>query len=161
MKNKKGLLLAETTLKIIIAVICLAFLAYFLMSLYFNKVDAENLELAKASLEHLVEEINAGNSGVEIYNPEGWVILSWPYEGEKPSSCLNMGWDDCLCICDNPGIFDTAKDLFTGHNKIQSFAEECDENGICLQSEFKIERLIPISSPPVNLEIKDKEITKK
>lgn len=47
-KNKKGFLLANETLKIIIAVICIGFLIYFLAMLYLSKsgtqdkMDAEN-----------------------------------------------------------------------------------------------------------------------
>jgi len=87
MKDKHGFLLGEETLKIILAVISIGFLIYFLGALYYNGVKDKELDLAKASLEHLVEEINAGATEVEIYNPKGWVILSK---------------DDLVCICETP-----------------------------------------------------------
>ena len=39
MKNKKGFLLAEETLKMVLAVICIGFLIAFLFALYFNNVN--------------------------------------------------------------------------------------------------------------------------
>ena len=66
--NKKGFLLAEETLKIIIALISLGFLVYFLGALYFANQDSKELEQAKASLEFLVKEINDGRKEVTIFN---------------------------------------------------------------------------------------------
>ena len=54
MKCKKGFLLVEETLKIIIALISLIFLVYFLVSLYMANQNAKNLEWAKSSLNHLI-----------------------------------------------------------------------------------------------------------
>jgi len=48
--NKKGFLLAEETLKIVVAVISITFLIYFLTSLYFARIDGENLRKAEAVL---------------------------------------------------------------------------------------------------------------
>ena len=44
LKNKKGFLLAEETLKIILAVIAIGFLAYLLFSIYKSGSDSKNLE---------------------------------------------------------------------------------------------------------------------
>ncbi|MBU2503437.1 MAG: hypothetical protein KJ879_00060 [Nanoarchaeota archaeon] len=101
-KNKKGFLLAEETLKIIVAVIAIGFLAYLLFSIYGANQDAKNLELAKASLDSLETAINTQQTEVMIYNPKGWWIASWPYSDEgttlMPNSCSNLGWENCLCI---------------------------------------------------------------
>lgn len=130
-KNKRGFLLAEETLKIVIALICIGFLAYFLIALYFSHKDGQNLEFAKASLEHLVQEINSNSPTVEIYNPKNWVVVTWPSdivtgtdawikkdvkEKSMPDSCTNMDWKTCVCIC---------KDRK---------AEDCDKKGICLDN---------------------------
>lgn len=147
--NHRGFLLAEETLKILIAVICIGFLVYFLFALYFNNQDKKDLELAKASLEHLVEQINAGTSEIEIYNPDEWVITSWPNDYVSgtlfwkqtkngiPLSCSNLGWSSCICICksDNPG--------------------KCDDKGYCLENTkgFMIENSVEIKNPPVILKI--------
>lgn len=118
MKNKKGFLLGEETLKIILAVVAIGFLIYFLGSLYFNN-NVKNLEKeeAKASLEFLMKEMRGKAEKIEVYNPENWHILSWNEEenakkigkflGEdirikrenigKPEECKE--WSNCICIC--------------------------------------------------------------
>ena len=140
--NRKGFLLAEETLKIILAVIAIGFLAYFLVSLYMSNQNSKNLELAEESLTHLVAEINSEKTEVEIYNPKGWYITSW--EEELPLSCSNVDFDSCLCICDGNDV------------------EDCDDKGTCLESDFSIED-VEIKNPPVTLMIDqvNKQISKK
>jgi len=70
--NKKGFLLGETVIKIVIAVICLAFLVYLLVSLYYNNGDDKNLKFAEESLQY----ISKADGAIEIYNPEDWWIIS-------------------------------------------------------------------------------------
>lgn len=100
--NRRGFLLAEETLKIVIALIALGFLAYFLASLYFSSQNSKKLEQAEATLSFLTTGIEAEQTGVEVYNPRGWSIMSWPLNGEIPLACSNLGWDSCICICKNP-----------------------------------------------------------
>jgi len=133
--NKRGFLLAEETLKIVIAVIAIGFLIYFLTSIYLRSQESKDLELAKSSLEHLISEINLESSEVEIYNPKGWVVVSWPsdiisrtllhplsgeVEKDMPNFCENLNWETCLCICKNRK------------------AEDCDEKGVCENNENKL-----------------------
>jgi hypothetical protein len=141
--KKKGFLLAEETLKIILAVIAIGFLAYLLFSLYQANKDAEDLELAKASLNFLATEINSERAQVEIYNPEGWFISSWPSEGGMPLSCSNLGWENCICICGE------------SLNPFDSAAEECDAAGACLENAYELDltEKIEIKEPPVTLDI--------
>ncbi|PIO07153.1 hypothetical protein COU59_03790 [Candidatus Pacearchaeota archaeon CG10_big_fil_rev_8_21_14_0_10_34_12] len=89
MKNTRGFLLAEETLKIVIAVISISFLVYFLYSIYFANKNPE-LEQAKATLEFLIEQADAGIKEVEVYNPEGWYILNY-----KENICICEDTDDC------------------------------------------------------------------
>ena len=150
MKNR-GFFLAEETLKLVLAVICIGVLVYLLVSIYFNNQNEKDLELAKASLESLVAQINAGSSEAQIYNPGEWVITSWPNDyiagiilkeklNGKPLSCENLGWASCLCICksNSPG--------------------KCDDMGTCLENSqgFMIANSIEIKNPPITLNI-DKE----
>jgi hypothetical protein len=161
MKNKKGFLLAEETLKIIIAVISISFLIYLLVSLYMSGKDSKDLELARASLEHLVEEINSERVEVEIYNPTNklgtyWWMFIWPYGEDKiiPNSCSNIGWKKCICIC---GIRS-----FTGWTK-ESAKDKCDKRGVCLEldKELKInnpaflrgENAFELKDLPIQLQI--------
>lgn len=159
--NKRGFLLAEETLKIVIAVICIGFLVYFLTSLYFSNKNSKDLELAKASLEHLVEEINSGSSEVKIYNPEDWVVGVWPHDTTKriwytawiksktkkglPASCSNIGWNSCVCICK------------------KNDKHKCDEIGFCLENNLGLDiegKSFEIDNVPITLEIKNNIITK-
>src|SRR3989338_4460161 len=123
--EKRGFLLAEETLKIIIAVISIGFLIYFLAALYFASRDAEKLEQAGASLEFLINDI--------------------------PNSCLNIGWEKCICICEN-----TLLDLQGSY---------CDNKGICMQSDFEVQgegNQIELNNLPLTLNInhKNKKIEK-
>jgi len=156
--DKKGFLLAEETLKIILAVIAISFLAYFLFSLYNTNKTAKDLELAKESLNHLIQEINAERTEVQIYNPKGWEIYSWPNtyargilfwkttEEGISQSCLNLGWSSCICICK------------------KATPDKCDSKGICLDNPqgFSFEDSIKIKNPPITLLIdsQNKIITK-
>jgi len=147
MRNNKGFLLVSETLKIIIAVICIGFLIYFLVHLYFTNQEPKNLEFAKDSLTHLVEGINAKSPEIEIYNPKGWVIVSWPSEfitgkflWKKtnegiPKSCSNLGWNNCICICpiNNP--------------------DKCDEKGTCMESEFTADDVLKKEGIPLVLTV--------
>lgn len=157
-KNKRGFLLGEETLKIIIAVICIGFLAYFLFLLYSNSKDSTDLEFAKESLNHLIDEINDGKTEIEIYNPKNWVIGVWPHEFKEyfvfietgvakgmPKSCSNLIWESCICICknDNP--------------------DECDKNGICLENDIGLDvegKNIQISETPFKLKIEEGVVMK-
>jgi len=154
MKDKKGFLLAEETLKIIIAMICIGFLVYFLVSLYISNKDSKDLELAKASLEHLIKEINSESTEVEIYNPSssnkfpgGWIIISFPIGNNvKPRSCSNLEWGECLCICKEDAITLTDAGL----------AKDCEDTGICMESDFDVvSGKIKIENPPLKLNIDD------
>lgn len=162
MKSKRGFLLAEETLKIVIAVICIGFLVYLLTSLYLKNKDSKDLELAKASLEHLVNEINLQHTEVEIYNPKGWVIGVWPHDTNSriwytawlmsetkkglPKYCENLNWNSCICICK------------------KNDKNKCDELGYCLQNNLGLDikdKSIEIDKLPIILEINNNLITKK
>ncbi len=152
-KNRRGFLLAEETLKLILAVIAIGFLAYLLFALYQNNQDSKNLELAKESLQHIFEEINLESEEIEVYNPKGWVVSSWSSTGEKgiPLSCSNLGWQSCICICDSK--------LWKGAKS------ECEATGACLENvqEFSLLENVKIDNPPVvfAVDYEKKEMVKK
>lgn len=123
-KGKNGFMLAEETLKIILAVIVIGFLIYFLVSLYLSNKTSEELEFAKASLDYVVEQLNSKNPGIMILNPNGWMITSWK-KGNMPLQCSNLGWENCVCICDR------AFDYF-GLLK-NTPLEDCNEQSVCLE----------------------------
>jgi len=130
-------LLAEEVVKIVIAVICISLLVYLLFSLYYKNKDSKDLEIAKASLNYLIEEINLGKTEVTIYNPDGWTLLSWPYTDSKdiiiPKSCSNAGWTSCICLCKTPNR------VMRAFYPIRAFSNKCDSIGACLDNTKSIQ----------------------
>lgn len=135
---KRGFLLAEETLKMIIAMIVIIALMGLLGKLYYSYQNDKELEKAEATLERLVKEINALTEGetktVDIFNPvrsgkivvpDHWILISWPYEKYIPNECSTMAWDSCLCICKNKkSIFQSPK----------GYKEKCDAIGVCMDA---------------------------
>jgi hypothetical protein len=120
-KDRKGFLLGEETLKILVAVICIVFLVYILVAIYNSNTSAKKIEDAKNVLSRIEAIISSLEEGAierqDVPNPEGWHLYSFIGE-EKPNSCLN---DNCLCICANSLI-----------EIITSQAKKCDDKGSCL-----------------------------
>lgn len=145
MMKKKGFLLAEETLKMILAVIAIGFLAFFLTSLYFNSVDNQNRIKAESSLERLKDVIMNEEVSTEVVSditPAGWNLFSFVGE-KKPNSCSG---ENCLCICDD--VIDTI--LFVTDRQIK----ECDGKGICeIVPELEDFGEIKIESPSVSVEV--------
>ncbi len=101
--NKKGFLLGEETIKIIIAVICIVFLVALAIGIYNNLSKNKDLDYAKASLDNLMTQINLKNTAVDIYNPDNWFISSFPQKDSNgnvlmPKTCSSVGWKSCICI---------------------------------------------------------------
>ena len=145
MMKKKGFLLAEETLKMILAVIAIGFLAFFLTSLYFNSVDNQNRIKAESSLERLKDVIMNEEVSTEVVSditPAGWNLFSFVGE-KKPNSCSG---ENCLCICDD--VIDTI--LFVTDRQIK----ECDGKGICeIVPELEDFGEIKIERPSVSVEV--------
>ncbi len=154
--NKRGFLLGEETIKLILAVIAILFLVLFVVYLYNNFSQNKELEQAKASLEHLTSGIEAGSTEIEIYNPLGWVLSSWPSSSPPlipgsetlPAQCSNNQWNNCLCICTLPS------------GSVKTFVIACNTKGTCMQSDFSVNGdIINIQNPPLILSINQEEKT--
>ena len=118
--NRKAFLLAEETLKIIIALIAISFLIYFLTSLYFANVNSQKKQQAEASLTRILDVIK--NIRTEVENvtditPVSWHLFSFVGDDKKPNACSG---ENCLCICYNVKI-----------NLFDRKIKECDKKGIC------------------------------
>jgi hypothetical protein len=140
-KRKSGFLLGEETIKIVIALICIVFLVYLLVSLYASKINNEKKRQAEAllkesdsaSLKLVIERVRTGQ-GVDggnseeklVHNPKGWLIISYSGNGIKPNSCLHK---NCLCVCPGTSNFDFSA-LTNSEEERQ--ASECDDGGSCL-----------------------------
>lgn len=118
------MLLVEETLKMIIAVIAIGFLIYFLVSLYFAKVQGNELNQANADIGYLKEVINGKVKNATLNNPVGWHIFSFT-EGNKPNACAG---ENCLCICDK--VFWSRIQLWKSADELQF--SECNEGGACV-----------------------------
>ncbi len=116
--DRRGFLLGEEVVKMVVAAICLGFLIYFLTSLYFTKLHDEKLQQARATLERVSEIIadkDVEEASIDMVNPSGWYVFGFAGEGLKPNNCLGK---DCLCIC--------PKVLFRSQEKT------CDRKGVCI-----------------------------
>jgi len=126
--NKRGFLLAEETLKIVIAMICMTLLIYFLISLYFGRINETELQQAKQTLldssesvKKAIDGLNEGGSKtMTLANPIGWHLLSFN-QNPRPNSCAGA---NCLCICKKPT---------TGIDYFKEQFEKCDDksSGVC------------------------------
>jgi len=120
-KNKRGFLLAEETLKILVGVICLVFLISIAVAIYNSNTSAKKIEDAGEVLLRVETIVSSLEEGAierqDIPNPKGWHLYSFIGE-EKPNSCLG---DNCLCICSDSLI-----------EVIKSQAKKCDKKGACL-----------------------------
>jgi hypothetical protein len=136
--NKRGFrLIAEETLRIIIAVLCIIGLVLLAVDIY-NTFVTTNTDLnhAKDTLTKLVNAINSGDTRFEItqpYHPTSdvnniWMVLSYPQMVPvgttiMPKQCKFSGWDSCLCICK----------IDTSESK-----GGCDNVGTCQESSFTV-----------------------
>jgi len=158
-KGKSGFLLAEETIKIIIALICLVFLIYVLTSIYYSNKNSKDLKLAQASLDHLVLEVDAGETEVELYNPitngiapfrTHWYAFTWSNNGVFPNSCSTLGWERCVCICGFKS--------FSGFT-LKRASETCDDRGVCkeLKKDLRIKSSgsFGVIGSDIGFEIKD------
>lgn len=109
MLYKKGFFLGEFTLKVIIAVLCLALLAFLFFKLYASFTSNTDVDKARGSLSRINEKVNEailnGRADYLLLSPEGWILLY--SEQGVPSSCQGQ---KCLCICAADGLsFDKIK----------------------------------------------------
>jgi hypothetical protein len=112
---------------------------------YTSKIIKEitDLDLAKSSLQDLMDGIKNNKQEVDIFNPQGWQILSFPQEipwffSKKtviPDSCSKLGWKNCICIFQND------------NNPLTNIAQEADKSGICKETDFKTKDMIIIKNP--------------
>ena len=126
MRNKKGMLLAEETLKTVLAVIAIGILISFLVSLYFGNLKEAKQKAADATLERISEIIESSNEFGEVnaITPEGWFLFS--FAGQvNPNSCAG---NSCTCICKQK--IDIIFNLPLTFEQRQ--AEECSDDGKCL-----------------------------
>jgi hypothetical protein len=130
--NKKGFLLGEETVKIVIAVVCIVFLIALLVLVYLSVSGDQQSKEAKNSMENvLIKEIKnvdvggqVNSTGTFIPNPGGWFLFSFIEGDKKPNLCAGQ---NCICLCQNILI-----------NLFDRQIAACDKKGTCYtSSEFK------------------------
>ena len=135
-KNKKGMLLAEETLKTVIAVIVIVFLVYFLVNLYFGKLKNDALKSSERllissdqSIKNIIGSLKEGESKSMALQEINWNLLSFT-EQEKPNACAGK---NCLCICD---------EVLWENSENARQTNECNKNGVCtIVSNLKNEKV--------------------
>jgi len=146
MKNKKGFLLGEYTLKTIIAVLAVLLLLYLLFVLYSSFTDKQNFERAEATLDNLNEKMIDAKSGnavsLPLLEPNSWLLIS--YTGlAKPEACT----DNCICLCAD-GVRDKLK-LW------QDQIDRCDVRGVCKNFDENINEFTIKIRTDVNIKYDD------
>jgi len=126
--KKKANLLPEEVLKMVIAVICIIFLVFLLVSLYFSLTGEQKKKEAEASMKSdqgglakEIQRINDGGTpkeqGHPVLNPSGWYILSFVGNVKKPNLCTEK---NCVCICRRIYL-----------DVLDRQIKECDSKGSC------------------------------
>ena len=128
-KNKRAMLLAEETLKMVISVIAIGFLIYFLVSLYFSNQDAQKQVNAEGTLNKIQSVLDSPNqeASISAITPGGWTVFSFTEEF-KPNQCNGK---ECICICSE--VWRYGVSTIVGKSREERQAEECSDNGECLK----------------------------
>lgn len=99
--KRRGFLLAEFTLKIIVAVISIVILIGLLYGIYSIFSSSSEIKQAKASLDEIEIKINEAspimNSSFVLVNPKNWDVIY--FVAGNPIRCAG---ESCLCICEEP-----------------------------------------------------------
>jgi len=157
MTNKKGFLLGEFTLKLIIAVLCIALLAFLFFKLYESFTNKNEVDKADSTLTKVADSINnaflKGNDYYVLLSPKDWVLL-YSEEG-KPNQCKGQR---CLCLCEGEGVFDKIKKCFNIESCGNDYVDydkqllNCNSAGACKKIDKKIElpEMIKVDTTGVN-----------
>ena len=137
-KDKKGFLLGEYTLKVIIAVLSISLLLYLLFVLYGSYNSDQKLNQAEATLNDIVEKMGLAKEGVEqdvvLLSPSKWLLLSYKKGDEKrPLGCK----ESCVCVCDDKLV---GAWMASDDEKRIALSKICDDDkvGVCKNVDDKI-----------------------
>ncbi|MDP3026931.1 MAG: hypothetical protein Q8N63_04430 [Nanoarchaeota archaeon] len=163
MKSKKGFMLGEYTLKMIIAVLCILLLLYLLFSLYSNNKDQKNLQLAEASLNELVgkmgEAKESGSAEITVLNPSGWTLINYYNNENKPNLCIG----NCICLCDTEIIIEfLSKRVGLGatiEEKRQKQMKNCNKLSVCKPLDNSMNELYMDIPADMDINFKDNKFT--
>ena len=90
--QRRGFLLAEETLKMVIALISISFLIFFITSLYFGSINSQKLEQAKSTIgrtETVIQSLKESETQEQdLPKPIGWVFFFF-FSGTKNKKLLS------------------------------------------------------------------------
>ena len=129
MKTKKGFLMGEYTVNVLIAILALLALSVISYQTYSTVRGKTDLEKAEGHLENIMRKLeNLREGGAEkyfLYSPKDWNLILWPLpksgDFSVPKRCSDSGLDRCLCICPD--------DFF--------LIKSCDDFGACMEVPYK------------------------
>ena len=146
--KKRGMLLTEEVLKMVIAVIGLVLLSYFLVSFFYSDVKAKKQKEAIATIEEIsliISNIGTSQGNVTALQPQRWTLFSFIGEEKKPNQCSGQ---NCICICNK-----VVGDIFDRQIK------KCTKEGACLMISnlegFEDIKIEPYSKEIVNINIQE------
>lgn len=121
--KRRGFLLAEFTLKTVVALICILLLAALLVKMYTTFSKRNQVEQASATLDRLREGMNVAYKGTPysyvMTGPNDWNLIVYGVGFSGPLSCEGKA---CMCICKGPGLFSDQ-------------LEQCNSAGVCKKTE--------------------------
>jgi hypothetical protein len=143
MRNKRAFeLLGETTLNLLIAVMCILVLIFLGVALYNLFLENKlNLEQAKSVAEEIDYKISlletANENNMVIYNPKKWAVTFWTKFNALPPACEGK---DCFCICDFSDWFNNpeSEQLRDKAEYIKTCSKE--NSGICKPIKYALSK---------------------
>lgn len=146
--KKKGMLLTEEVLKMVIAVIGLVLLSYFLVSFFYSDVKEKKQREATATIDRIsqiISNITISQGNVTALQPQRWTLFSFIGEEKKPNQCSGQ---NCICICNK-----VVGDIFDRQIK------KCAKEGACLVisdlEEFEDIKIEPYNKETVDINIQE------
>ena len=146
--NKKGMLLAEYSLKMIIAILALLLLIYLFSVWYSSLIDKQNFQRAEATLGDLKDRMVDAKKNIQVFpllEPNSWKLIS--YTGPVlPEACFK----NCICLCEDVKWTDKAKVFW-----IPTQLDKCNVRGVCENFDEFFNEFEIILRSSVKVEYKD------
>ncbi|MAG61682.1 hypothetical protein CMI43_02620 [Candidatus Pacearchaeota archaeon] len=105
MNNKKGRLISEASVKLVISVLVLVMLIGLLIAVYYILVAENELQKIKKQmdkLEEITKKVHQSGklSTVDFFPIKGWYLKTFPDFDFPIGACVDNRAESCLCVCD-------------------------------------------------------------
>ena len=161
--DKKGfMLLGESVVKIIVAVLVIVILSVLIYNTVFIWIDGNKLEKAGEALEGIVSKIEVVNlenveGRITVFPPENWFLMTFPDYDFPIGECFKD--NSCICICDSVSCSGAKKcEGFSFYVRVDEVYE--DFGGVGLEGVSKKERkeILKLKSSEEIVIVKESEI---